>query len=55
LLWAKRAEPEVEFSWPEVKEMERVRIFALPFLGEGCASPSRRRWPAASPGACCSS
>ena len=34
-MWAKRAEPEVEFSWPEVKETERVRIFALPFLGEG--------------------
>jgi hypothetical protein len=34
-LWAKRAELEVEFSWSEVKEMERVRIFALPFLGEG--------------------
>ena len=34
-MWVKRAEPEVEFSWPEVKEMERVKIFALPFLGEG--------------------
>jgi hypothetical protein len=35
LLWIKRAEPEVEFCWPEVKEMERVKIFALPFFGEG--------------------
>jgi hypothetical protein len=35
LFWSKRTEPEVEFSWSEVREMERVRIFALPFLGEG--------------------
>ena len=35
LLNAKRAEPEVEFAWPEVREMQRVRIFGLPFLGEG--------------------
>jgi hypothetical protein len=55
LLWIKRAEPEVEFCWPEVKEMERVKIFALPFLAKGCASPSKRCWPEASPGAFCSS
>jgi hypothetical protein len=35
LFWSKRTEPEVEFLWSEVREMERVRIFALPFLGEG--------------------
>jgi hypothetical protein len=35
LLYAKRDEPEVQFGWPDVREMERVRIFALPFLGEG--------------------
>ena len=34
LLYAKRAEPEVAFGWPEVREKERVRIFALPYLGE---------------------
>jgi hypothetical protein len=23
------------FAWPEVEKMERVRVFGLPFLGEG--------------------
>ena len=28
-------EPEIAFSWHEMEGMERVKVFALPFLGEG--------------------
>ena len=35
LFWAKRVEPEVEFFWPEVRKIERVRMLGIPFLGEG--------------------
>src|SRR5919202_1142602 len=55
LLWVKRAEPEVEFSWPEVKEMERVKIFALPFLGEGVRFTFEEMVARGFPGAFCSS
>jgi hypothetical protein len=30
-----RSQPEIVFAWPEVEKMERVRVFGLPFLGEG--------------------
>ncbi len=32
-------EPEIAFSWQEVEGMERVKVFALPFLGEGARHP----------------
>jgi hypothetical protein len=35
LFWTKRAEPEIMFSWSDVRAMKRVRLFALPFLREG--------------------
>jgi hypothetical protein len=35
LLHRRRSEPEIAFAWPEVEGMERVRVLALPFLGEG--------------------
>lgn len=35
LLHGRRSEPEIAFAWSEVEEMERVKVFALPFLGEG--------------------
>ena len=35
LLQAGRSQPEIVFAWPEVEKIERVRVFAFPFLGEG--------------------
>lgn len=35
LLRTKYAEPEVVFAWSAMGELRRVRIFGLPFLGEG--------------------
>ena len=32
---ASRGQPEIMFAWPEVEKMEGVRVFGLPFLGEG--------------------
>jgi hypothetical protein len=35
LLHPGRSQPEIVFAWPEVEKMERVRVFGVPFLGEG--------------------
>ena len=35
LLYTKSSEPEVSFAWSQVEGMERVRVLAHPFLGEG--------------------
>ncbi len=34
LLHARSSNPEIEFRWSEVREAERVRVLAIPFLGE---------------------
>jgi len=34
LLYARSGDPEIEFRWPEVREAKRVRLLAIPFLGE---------------------
>ena len=35
LFYKRRGEPEVAFKWHEVEVMERIKVFALPFFGEG--------------------
>ena len=35
LLHGNTSEPAIRFGWQEVEAMERVRVLALPFLGEG--------------------
>ena len=35
LLHGNRSEPAIRFGWQEVEQMERVRVLAIPFLGEG--------------------
>ncbi len=35
LLRPRRSQPEIVFAWTEVEKMERVRMFGLPFPGEG--------------------
>jgi hypothetical protein len=35
LLRPSRSQPEIMFACPEIEKMERVRVFGIPFLGEG--------------------
>lgn len=35
LLYGRSSEPEIAFEWSEVESAQRVRVLALPFLGEG--------------------
>jgi hypothetical protein len=35
LLHGNKSEPAIRFGWHEIEKMERLRVLAIPFLGEG--------------------